>query len=89
MTSQNNRINGYAGLMLLVLGAGLTVLIFTKLYLSPQKQDDTQAEFQATNASGTVPATEFGRARANEDAARAVAAQLNAHGQAADLELAP
>lgn len=89
MTLQNNRISGYAGLMLLVLGAGLTVLIFTKLYLSPQKQNVTQAEFQVANASGTVPLTEIGRARANEDAARAASALLNAQGQATNLELAP
>jgi len=80
---------GYVGLMLLVLGAGITVLIFTKLYLSPQKQTAAETEFQATNASGTIPATEYGRMRANEDAARAVADTLSAHGQATDLELAP
>jgi hypothetical protein len=87
MTYSKKRNGGYAGLMLIVLGAGIVVLLFTKLYLSPQKQTDAQAEFQATNASGTVPTTEFGRARANEDAARAVAEKLNEQGKATNLEL--
>ena len=39
------------------------------------------------SASGTIPATEFGRARANEDAARAIRENLNAQNRATDLEL--
>lgn len=89
MDHQNKRNGGYAGLLLLVLGVGLTVMLFAKLYLSPQKHNEAQTEFQATTASGTIPATEFGRMRANEDAARAMAEKLNEHGRATDLELAP
>ncbi len=89
MTYYNKRNDGYAGLMLIVVGAGIIVLLFTKMYLSPQKTTDGSGEFQAMNASGTISTTEFSRARANEDAARAIADTLNAQGQATNLELAP
>jgi hypothetical protein len=89
MTARKRREGGYIGLVALLLGAAIIAILFAKLYLTPQKQNESMSEFQATNASGTIPTTEFGRMRANEDAARAIRENLNAQNRATDLELAP
>lgn len=69
---------GSASLIALMIGVLLSVFLYVHFFLTPRPIVNPELQaVQPTNASGTIPTTEYGRARADVEAAERTRALLN------------